>query len=138
MVDYNRVRDLVECEIEKIGKQEQLNETSLHFLDKLVDIRKDIDEIEMNDGIADYYEDWVDGGSSYTRGRNGSSYRRGRSYARGRNGGASYRRGYNGYGNSYSSGNDETIEHLHMAMDAAQTDAERESIRKVIEKMEAM
>ena len=124
MVDYNVIRDLVECEIEKIGKSEQLNETTLHFLDKLVDIRKDIDEIEMNDGIADYYEDWADNNK---RGL-GSSYRR--SYSRGR----TYRRGY---GNSYG-GNDDTMEHLHMAMNSAQSESEREAIRKVIEKMESM
>lgn len=131
-MDYNIIRDLVECEIEKIGKSEQLNETTLHFLDKLVDIRKDIDEIEMNDGIADYYEDWTNG-NSYTRGRNGgNSYRR--SYGRGGN----YSRGRSYRGNSYANGVDETIDYLHMAMNSAQSDAERESIRKVIEKMESM
>lgn len=128
MKNYDKVKDLVECEIEKIGKMDQLNETALHALDKLVDIRKDIDEIEMNEGIADYYEDWANGGNSYGRGRSyrGRSYRGGNSYGR-------YRRGIN-YGNSYG-GSDETMEHLQMAMDSAQSETERDAIRKVIESM---
>lgn len=131
MVEYKNIRDLVECEINKIGKLDQLTEASLHNLDKLVDIRKDIDEMEMNDGIADYYEDWTSG-NSYARGRGG--YRGGSSYARGGyRGNARY-----GYGNSYDSGNGMAMEHLHQALNSASTESEREAIRGLINKMQTM
>ena len=129
-INYDKIRNLVECEIDKISQKDQLTENSLAILDKLVDIRKDLDTLEMNDGIAEYYEDWNDGnsyrgGNSYRRG-----YARGNSYARGR----SYR---GGRGYSYHNG-DDAIDHLHMALESAQSDSERDAIRKLIDKMDAM
>ena len=125
MIDYEKIRNLVECEIDKISKKDQLTENSLQVLDKLVDIRKDLDELEMNDGIADYYENW-----------DGNSYARGRSYRRGYNrGGNSYTRGRYG-GNSYDVGHDDMIEHLHYALDNAANEKEREAIRMTLEKVQ--
>lgn len=117
---YDDVRDLVESEIEKITKKSELDEKSLMYLDKLIDIEKDTYEIEMG------YEQF---GNGYSQGRYpyyGNSYRQ--------NG-----NGRNAYGGSYRSGgysrNSDIMSRLETMMDEAQTEHERNAIRRVLESM---
>lgn len=121
-MDYDKLHDIVDCEIDKISNKGELNDAMLANLYKLVDVKKDLCEIEeMEMGIE----------------QSGNSYRTGNSY-RGRNGGYS-RRGNNmmsyGYGGNtgYSmDANESSYSHLEEAMKHASSEQEREAIRKLI------
>lgn len=117
---YDDVRDLVETEIEKITKKSELDEKSLMYLDKLIDIEKDTYEIEMG------YEQFGNGYSQGMYPYYGNSYRQ--------NG-----NGRNAYGGSYRSGgysrNSDIMSRLETMMDEAQTEHERNAIRRVLESM---
>ena len=138
MVDYEKIKKLVEGEIDKITALPEMNDTTLSHLDKLVDILKDVEEMEIggnsqrtmygyyDDGVAPESSNSYRGGNSY---RNGSNYRYGNSY---RNNGRSMR------GYSMNSGRDEFMEHLEMAMDTAQTERERQAIQELMNEMTKM
>ena len=122
-MDYDKLHDLVDCEIDKISDHKELNDTLLANLYKLVDIKKDLFEIEEKEmEMMDEYQS----GDSY---RNGNSYRGGnRGYSR-RGSNMSYRYGNGGY----SMDSDESsYSHLEEAMKHASSDQEREAIRKLI------
>lgn len=69
MKSYERLKDMLCEELEKIAKKGELSAGSLDLAHKLTDTIKNIDKIEM-------YEDFEEeGGASY---ESGSSYRRGR------------------------------------------------------------
>lgn len=131
---YDDVKDLVEDEIDKIIKQGDLNDTTLMHLDKLVDIAKDLCEIEekdmeMESGYSQrMYPHYYDNGNSMMD--RGNSYRRdsmGR-YSRGR---------MNSYDNSngYSRHGDDMADRLGRMMSEAQTEREREAIRAALERI---
>lgn len=145
-MDYSKVRKLVECEIDKISALPEINDTHLAHLDKLVDIIKDIDEIEGNEMSMDgysqrtmygYYDDGVipDGANSYRNGMSYRNYRGGNSYRGNRmyNNGSSY--GMRGYS---MHGKDGLMDHLEMAMDSAQTEQERQAIKELMNEMNRM
>lgn len=54
MHTYEKLRDLLEHELDEIVASGELNESKLHCVDKMVDILKDLDEIEEN-GYSESY-----------------------------------------------------------------------------------
>lgn len=113
-MDYDKLHDLVDCEIDKIANKPELNDMLLANLYKLVDVKKDLFEIEEMEMGEDN--------------QSGNSYRNGnRGYSR-RGSNMSYR-----YDNGYSMDNDNSsYTHLEEAMKHANSEQEREAIRKLI------
>ena len=130
---YEKLRDLLEGEIDEIVKGGSLDKEKLHCLYEMVDVIKDIGEIDDHDsGYSTgrmYYDPMMMGYSGANRNRDSmgrysrTGYNRGGSY----NGGNSYRGGY-------SRGCD-TMSNLQAMMQDAQTDQERDAIRRVMEMM---
>lgn len=125
---FERVREMIGREMDNVVAKNDLNENSLGHLYKMVDILKDMSEIEMTD--AGYSQRYMYDGNSY-RGNmyrsNANSYRGSNSYR-----GNSYRNNY--YNGGYSRTGDH-MERLQRMMDEAQTEQEREAIRRVMEQM---
>lgn len=102
---FNGIREMVNCELMKMTQKGELDKAMLESLDKLVDILKDLEEIE-------------NGNSGYSQRRmydydNGNSYR----YNSGR---------YSRHG---------AVDHLYKAMDQAQSESERQAIQMAIDKI---
>lgn len=116
-MDYDKLHDLVDCEIDKISDHKELNDTLLANLYKLVDVKKDLFEIEEKE--MEMMGDYQSGGNSY---------RSNRGYSR-RGSNMSYRYGNGGYS---MTGDDSSYSHLEEAMKRASSDQEREAIRKLI------
>jgi len=128
---YESGKDLMVCELDKIIQKQEVSPTSLDYLDKIVDIIKDLDEVIAND------ESKYDGYSQ----RSGSSYytnNSNRMYGRG----SSYRGRYNdmnSMNSSYTGRNDTTgemLEHLYKAHDMASSEEERKRIKRMIDEIE--
>ena len=108
---YEDIKALLDCELDNISKKPELSDQDLHNLDKIIDIEKDMEEIEamQTGGYSGargsygmmpyngtiYYED----GSSY--GRNGNSGRSNYGYNQGYAQGGNSGRGYSNNGSSY-------------------------------------
>lgn len=114
-------------ELDVLSSKGELDETSLCFIDKMVDIIKDIGEIDhssiegySNAGRIPMYP--YDMNYSY----NNRMYNGGNSYA---GGGNSYRSG-----GGYSRDN-EAMDKLNRMMNEASSPQERETIRKIMDKM---
>ncbi|GEM_PF-4965337 len=153
------IQDMLEDELKKISKKEEITTTDLDNIYKMVDIVKDVTTVDaMNkaeqegysrdyarDYSRGYSEDYSNAYGSYARrGRDGDgdgryseegSYRRGRD-AMGRytsrDGsyrGSSYENGYSGHGK------EDMIEQMKEMMRNARNDEERESYRRAIEQM---
>jgi hypothetical protein len=122
METYDNIRKLVECELEKIGKMNELNNNAMENVYKLVDILKDLDEIED-------HKDMMDEGYSQ---RMIPNYNYGNSYNRSMR---SYNNG--NYNRSYARGNSRNSlrDHLEQALNEAQTERERESILRMMDEM---
>lgn len=118
---------LLDCEIDKIAAKPELNDASLSNLYKLVDVKKDLIEIEKKEMEMDEMES----GNSYRMSYNDRmTYRRG---------GNSNRRGmsnryYNG-GYSMDDGSD-ALDYLEDAMSHARSEQEREIIRQAMMKLD--
>ncbi|MCR5503423.1 MAG: hypothetical protein K6F53_10475 [Lachnospiraceae bacterium] len=108
---YEDVKCLVESEIDIISKKTEMSEQDLMSLDKLIDIVKDLHEVEAMETngysgkvVMPYYGYiGYDDGNSYGRGgnRNGSNYNQG-NYAQNGNSGRNYANsGRNSYGRGY-------------------------------------
>ena len=124
---YDNLRELVEKEMHEISKRGELDETTLAYLYKLVDIAKDIGEIEDQESgySGRYYPYMMDSrGRSYN---NGYSMRNRDSMGR-------YSRNYSN--NSYRgySGDDMMAKLEHM-MDTAGSEAERQTIQRIMSQM---
>lgn len=104
--------DRLSDEIEDTVKLEKLTPASMEMLDTAVDIMKDIKEISAMDAVNGYSSRPIYGGSYDDGYDRSTSYRRGR-YSR----------------------NDETMAKLDHMYEEAQTDKEREIIRKLMNKM---
>lgn len=104
--------DRLSDEIEDTVKLEKLSPASMDMLDKAVDILKDIKEIEAMDAVGGY------SGKTYQRVYNGDSYDEPHP--------TSYRR--------YSR-NTDSMSKLEQMYDNAQSDKEREIIRKIMTQM---
>ena len=122
---YNRIYDMLNCEIEKIENKGELNQSSLDNLDKLVDIIKDLQTIEaMSFAEERNYGYSNNSGMDYSRGRmmyDDSRYYRGRP---------------SNYGYSYGNDRNGMIEHLQKAIDQANSEEERNEIRQMIDRMQ--
>ncbi len=135
---YDKLKDKLHDELEKIEHKSDLSAGDLEAAHKLTDTIKNIDKICMLEEASGYSEA-VDNGD-YGR---GSSYaNRGKHYVRGhysRDGGMD-RGGYSSRRDSrgrYSrdDGRSEMMEHLEMAMDTA-TDQDRETIKRFMRQLE--
>lgn len=129
---YEDLKEMVEDEIDKIVKKGEIDEKCLEYLDKLVDISKDIDTINaMNEyggeepGYSQmrrpYYNSYDDGMT------NRNSYQR-------RDGMGRYMRSYDN-GGGYSRGGGNIAARLESMMAEASTEHEREAIRRALEQM---
>lgn len=153
------IQDMLEDELKKISKKDEITTSDLDNIYKMVDIVKDVTTVDAmhkaeqegysrdyaRDYSRGYSEDYANAYGSYRtsydgrRGRDGdgdgrysedSSYRRGRdSMGRYTNRGTSYDDGYSRHSK------DEMIEHLQEMMRNARSEDERESYRKTIEQM---
>ena len=136
---YEDVKDLVEDEIEKIAKKDELDEKCLEWLDKLVDIAKDVDTIFAMKGYGEdhgysqkypYYSH-DDGMKMYplinSPSMDGYSYRNRDSMGR-------YSRDGYDYRNRYSRDGDVRAK-LEQMMSEATTEHEREAIRGALDRM---
>lgn len=132
MANMDSIKKLIDAEIDKIASMPSLTDAAVCTLDKLIDIKKDINELEDHDMVGYsqrayglYYDDGM---------RNNNSYRMpmypDRHYDRGRD---MYDRGRS-YNDGYS-GDERMAEHLRKAMDMAQDETDREAIRKLMSKI---
>ena len=133
---YDDLKDMVEREIENIVKKDELDEKCLGWLDKLVDIAKDIDTIyAMHDyGNEDggysnrmYYPHYYNDGEMMPM-THGNSYMNRDSMGRYSRNSYAYR------GNGYSrEGN--MRERLEQMMNEATTQQERDAINSALDRM---
>ena len=126
---FEKLRDIIKVEMDAVVAKGELDENSLACTYKMVDILKDLGEIEMSDsGYSQRYIPQYPMNSGNSYGMGGNSYRNNMSYR-----GNSYRNSYNGNG-GYSR-NGDTMDKLHQLMNEAQTEQEREAIRRVMDSM---
>lgn len=128
---FEDLREIVIKEIDEINKKGELDENSLACIYKLVDILKDINEIESaeDNGYSTMYRpshmDW-------------NGYRGGNSYARNRDSMGRYSRDY---GNSYRGGysrdgeREEIMAKMGHMMDTAASETERQAIQRVMNQL---
>lgn len=129
---YDRLKDMLETEIDKIVKDGQITQTSLCNLDTLVDIVKDIEEIKEK---YDYGYSGRGGRMMYNDGYSGRDDRYDNRYYdnRGRDGYMRYEGDlrYSGTGNK-----EHMISLMKDAMNQATTQEEHDEIMKMVKKME--
>lgn len=128
MNDNEKLHKLLDCEMDKIAAKPELNDALLSNLYKLVDVKKDLLEIEKKEMEIDGMESGNSYRVSYSDGDMGGGrmmYRRG---------GNSNRRGGR-YGYSMDSGSD-ALDYLEDAMSHARTEQEREIIRQAMMKLD--
>ena len=131
---YEDLKKMVEDEITNITKKGDLDDKCLEWLDKLVDIAKDVDTIFA---MHDYIED--DGGYSnrayYPRYYNDDMPMHGNSYRNRDSMGRYSRNSYNNYrGNGYSrEGN--MRDRLEQMMSEATTQQERDAINDALNRL---
>lgn len=156
------IKDMLEDELKKISKKEDITAMDLENIYKMVDIVKDISTVDAmkkaeeqgysrdyaRDYSRGYSEDYANAYGSYNsydgrRGRDGDSdgrYSEDGSYRRGRDAmgrytsrDGSYRdNSYDGYSRHSK---EEMAEHLKEMMRNARTEEEREAYRKTIEQL---
>ena len=120
------LREMLCEELDEIAKKQEMSAGDLEAVHKLTDTIKNIDKIEMFEG-GEYSQA---GGSSY-RSRNssrGSSSRSGGRYS-------GERRDSRGR-YSRSGGRERMVDHLEQMLDEADTEREREAIRRCMEQLE--
>ena len=132
-MDHEKLYKLLDCELDKIASKPELNDATLANLYKLVDVKKDLLEIEKKGMEIDEMES----GNSYrmyTTDRGGGMSNR-NSYRRG---GSSNRRGMSRYYNDGYSMDDggDVFDYLEDAMSHARTEQEREAIRQAMMKLD--
>ena len=131
---YENAQDMMICELDKLIQKNEVTPTTLEYMDKIVDIIKDLDEVldgedmRMNEGNSQ---------RSYSRNYNRMNSYRGNNYT-GRNTRTSYsNNGMNGLdGNSQGNNKKEMLDHLYMAMDSSSNEDERKRIQRMISELE--
>lgn len=130
---YEDSQDMLICELDKITQKGELTASSLDYLDKIVDIIKDLDEIMYNEDAR------IDGYSS----RNGRYYNRGSSYRSSYDDMDYTRRNSSPRdnsrmtnGNSRGQSKDSMLNHLYMALNSASNEDERKRVQKMIDEIE--
>lgn len=132
---FESAQDMMICELDKIVQKNELTPSALDYVDKIVDIIKDLDEI-MDGEEAHATNEYRNNSKGYY-GMRGSSYRGNMrsDYIRGGS-----RMGtnmdMNGMKNSQNDGKQEMLDHLYMAMDTASTEEERKRIQRMINEIE--
>lgn len=146
------IQDMLEDELKKISKKDEISSTDLDNIYKMVDIVKDVTTVEAmhkaeqegysrdyaRDYSRGYSEDYADAYGSYARrGRDGDGdgrYSEDSSYRRGRDAMGRYtsRDSYDGYSRHSK---EEMVDHLKEMMRNARSDEERETYRKTIEQL---
>lgn len=144
MHEIYQIKDMLMEELKELTKKGELTAGSLDTVDKLLNSIKNACKITM-------YEESDEGDYSNEGGAGANmSYRGGYSRARGRGSNAirdsrgryssegySSRRGYSRAGGySYGDDSEEIIEALRQAMEEAETEQEKSTIRKMIRRME--
>lgn len=150
------IQDMLEDELKKISKKEEITSTDLDNIYKMVDIVKDVTTVDAmhkaeQDGYSrdyardysrGYSDDYANAYGSYNsyarRGRDGDGdgrYSEDGSYRRGRDAMGRYTSRDSSYEYSRHS-KEEMIEHLKEMMRNARSDEERESYRKTIEQLQ--
>jgi hypothetical protein len=137
MHEIKQIKDMLMEELKELTKKGELTAGSLETVDKLLNSIKNACKITMYDEYQgeDYsYEGGNRGGYSRARGRGSDAMRdsRGRYSSEG----YSSRRYSRGDGYSYGSDSEEIIEALREAMEHADTEQEKTTIRKMIRRME--
>ena len=151
------IQEMLEDELKKISKKDEITSMDLENIYKMVDIVKDVSTVDAmkraeregysrdyaRDYSRGYSEDYANAYGSYNsydgrRGRDGdsdgryseeSSYRNGRGYSRGYVGRNSYDGGYSG------DSKEQMIEYLQEMARNARTESERESYHKAVEQL---
>lgn len=133
---YENAQDMMICELDKLIQKKELSPTSLEYMDKIVDIIKDLDEVLDREDMR-----IMDSNSqrSYPRVYDRmNSYRSEPYYTR-----SSYRNTMNNSnmtnsldGNSQGNGKKEMLDHLYMAMDSTSNEDERKRIQRMISEIE--
>ena len=131
---YENAQDMMICELDKLVQKNEVTPTTLEYMDKIVDIIKDLDEVldgedmRMNDGNSQ---------RSFPRNYNRMNNYRGNSYT-GRSMRNTYSsNGMNGLdGNSQGNSKKEMLDHLYMAMDNSSSEDERKRIQRIISEIE--
>jgi hypothetical protein len=140
------IQDMLEDELKKISKKEDLTTSDLDNIYKMVDIVKDVTTVDAmkkaeqegysRDYSRGYSEDYSNAYGSYARrGRDGDGdgrYSEDSSYRRGRDAMGRYTSRDDGYSGHSK---EQMIEHLQEMMRNARNDEERESYRRAIEQM---
>ena len=145
------IQDMLEDELKKICKKEDITTTDLDNMYKMVDIVKDITTVDAmhkaeQEGYSrDYARDYSRGysedyayGSYARRGRDGDGdgrYSEDNSYRRGRDAMGRYTSRDSSYDYSRHS-KEEMVEHLKEMMRNARSEEEREAYRKTIEQLQ--
>lgn len=137
--ECDNLRELVEKEIGEIGKRGELDDMSLEHAYKLVDILKDLGEIEEQDGgYSERYSGYPYMMESGRSNRSGRYSRDGYSMRQNRDSMGRYSREYgNSYGNSYrgySRDGEDIMGKLERMMDTG-TEAERQTIQRIMNQM---
>ncbi len=145
MKAFDELREKFCAELEEIARKPEMSAGDLEAVHKLTDTIKNIDKICIMDESGEYSQagDWEargrfgdqyareggDGGNSY-----GNSYRGRRRDSMGRysRDGGSYRRG----GSQRYSRDGGLMEHVDMMMDEAETDEQREMVRRFKKQLE--
>ena len=139
MVEFDRIKDMVYRELDDISSHGgQMNRDCLETIGELVDILKDIGQVEMFAESSIGYDKYAGEDGYSQRGRNGNG-----SYGRyyfddGMNYGNSYRGGrYMNRGRGYSrdDGRQYMIQELENLMNEAQNEHDRQEIKKLVDKM---
>lgn len=153
------IQDMLEDELKKISKKDEITTSDLDNIYKMVDIVKDVTTVDAmhkaeqegysrdyaRDYSRGYSEDYANAYGSYRtsydgrRGMDGDSdgrYSEDGSYRRGRDSMGRYTSRGTSYDEGYSRhSKDEMIEHLQEMMRNARNDEEKESYRRAIEQM---
>lgn len=157
------IQDMLEDELKKISKKEDITTMDLENIYKMVDIVKDITTVDAmhkaekegysrdyaRDYSRGYSEDYANAYGSYRssydgrRGRDGDGdgrYSEDGSYRRGRDAMGRYTSRDSSYDSSYDGysrhSKDEMVEHLKEMMRNANTEEERDAYRKTIEQLQ--
>ena len=142
MHEFERIKDMVYCEIDDISNRGQLDMNTVKVLGELVDILKDISQMELYEDGIDVYDDQYSYSGGYNRNMNNGGYSQkrmpiyyndGNSYrSSGRNNGYSRR----GRGYSYEDSKSHMIDKLHNLMQEAQDQNDKNAIQRLIDQME--
>lgn len=138
MKGLEELKELLEKEVEKITRKGEISIAEVEAMYKVVDIIKDIGEIEeMEGGEDEEYSNrsYARRGNSGRRSYGGGSYRRSRDMS-GRyvsRDDGSYR-SYRGY--SMEGARDEMMSRLEEAMNSATNERERQAIMQCMDKLE--